>query len=563
MRPQNLGPLRAKAFGAFYTHATVANFIIRWALRHPGESVLDPSFGGGIFLEEAATRLASLGKSSDLASEASVYGVELDLEVHGRISSELKGVAKANLIHSDFFALEPSDLPPMDAVVGNPPFIRFQSFNSEKAAVRARAQGVTLTKLSSSWAPFLVHSTAFVKPGGRLGMVIPAELMHAAYARPLLEYLTHTFKRVTLLTFKTRLFPDISQDTLLLLAEGKGEAFTGLFWRDVGGQEELQTSPETLLADTERLPEVPLIHGKDKLITRLIPNAARDLYEELAAHPKVFNLGALAHVGIGYVTGANSFFHLSPERAEALALPPESLSPAVFRSAALTGLTFGAEDWQKASREGNAGYLLNITSSNFTPELQSHLEQGERDGVSQTYKCRTRTPWYGVPHVYKPDALLTYMSGLRPQLVANSLGAVAPNTLHVVRLRSEWKGRATALAAGWQTSLTSLSVELEGHALGGGMLKLEPGEARQVLMTLPSSEDDGLEADLDSLLRANRMEEARSLADLELLRRGLGLSQRDCATLREAAQTLQGRRYYRTRAASGKTRASLPPPPAS
>jgi len=33
------------------------------------------------------------------------------------------------------------------------------------------------------------------------------------------------------------------------------------------------------------------------------------------------------------------------------------------------------------------------------------------------------------------------------------------------------------LAALWQTLLTRLSAEIEGHALGGGMLKIEPSEA--------------------------------------------------------------------------------------
>ena len=160
-----------------------------------------------------------------------------------------------------------------------------------------------------------------------------------------------------------------------------------------------------------------------------------------------------------------------------------------------------------------------------------------------------------MPHVYTPDALLTYMSGLRPQLVANPLGAVAPNTLHVVRLKPHTALRAETLAAFWQSSLTGLSAELEGHALGGGMLKLEPSEARQVLITTPTGDFEGLETELGSLLRAGRTDEAHGLADHTLLQNGLGLTPKECATLWDAAQTLRDRRYYRgkARAASGKT----------
>jgi len=550
---------RAKAFGAFYTDAVVAEFLVRWALRGSADTVVDPSFGGGVFLEAAAARLYELG-----GNEGQVYGVELDEEVHARVSGELTGISPENLIQSDFFTVEPGNLPPLAAVVGNPPFIRYQSFNGELALSKAKAQGVTLTKLSSSWVAFVVYSAAFLKPGGRLGMVIPAELAHAAYARPVLEHLTQTFGCVTLLTFKERLFPDISQDTLLLLAEDKNGVPNGLFWRDLDKGEMLAQPVDKVLQSATELSYPALASGQEKLIAQLLPPEARALYRNLLEHPEVSSLGTLADVGIGYVTGANSFFHLSPERATELGLSSEHLKRAVFRSAALSGLAFTETDW-KASETKNAGYLLQLMDDVLDAELRSYLEQGEAAGVSQAYKCRVRTPWYRVPHVYTPDALLTYMSGLRPQLVANDAGAAAPNTLHVVRFRPDAKIPAKTLAAFWQTSLTSLSVELEGHALGGGMLKLEPSEARRVLIATPEGQFRALEAELDTLLRKGKIDEAQTLADRVVLQEHLGLSQVDCTVLREAAHMLRDRRYYRgkAKAATDKTSASPPPPSAS
>ncbi len=45
-----------------------------------------------------------------------------------------------------------------------------------KALRAALAQGVRLTGLSSSWAAFTIHSAQFLKPTGRLALVLPAEL---------------------------------------------------------------------------------------------------------------------------------------------------------------------------------------------------------------------------------------------------------------------------------------------------------------------------------------------------------------------------------------------------
>ena len=130
--------------------------------------------------------------------------------------------------------------------------------------------------------------------------------------------------------------------------------------------------------------------------------------------------------------------------------------------------------------------------------------------------------------------------------MANDAGAVAPNTLHVVRLRPHLPVSAGALSALWQTSLTSLSVELEGHALGGGLLKLEPTEARRVLVALPSDGDlAGLTEELDALLRKGEDHTARGRADEVILQRALGLSARECESLREAARTLRAHRCGR------------------
>ncbi len=159
-----------------------------------------------------------------------------------------------------------------------------------------------------------------------------------------------------------------------------------------------------------------------------------------------------------------------------------------------------------------------------------------------------RKPWYAVPHVYQADGFLTYMSGGDPRLVANEAGAVAPNTLHIVRLRSGCQRTILHLAAAWQTSLTALSCEMEGHSLGGGLLKLEPLEAGRVMIAVPDSEPgelEGLAGELDHLLRAAKTEDVRERADDAILRRGLGLSRADILRLRDGWLLLKRRRLNR------------------
>ena len=386
-------------------------------------------------------------------------------------------------------------------------------------------------------------------------MVVPYELTHATYARPILRFLSRTFGRTILLTFQERVFPDLSEDTLLLLAEDRGGSDGVLAWRDIPSARDL-VALGSALADgngkgLQRLDPVAICGGTERLIRYVLPPSVRELYDCLTRRKQVARLGDVADVGIGYVSGANEFFHLSPAAAAEWGIARRHLRPAVRRGRVLRGLQFSKGDWRAALPSGGTGYLLHV-GREVTPDsrLAQYLSEGERQGVPEAYKCRVRSPWYRVPHVRVPDAFLTYMNGRNPRLVANQAKAVAPNNLHMVTLHPMSGLKGTDLAALWCNSLTRLSAEIEGHALGGGMLKLEPSEARNVCLPVPQGLDlCCLAKEMDKLCRQGKVSEATHLGDREILTRGLDLSKRQVASLAEGAEVLLQRRYHRGRKA--------------
>jgi len=549
------GTINVKDLGAYYTDTRVAQFLVRWSIVTGSETVLDPSSGEGVFLAAAAQRIRELGGDP----RQQVFGIEIDSQTNGTTRHRLVASETfANLLTADFFTVEPGAIPYVDAIVGNPPFIRYQRFGGEsrhRALQRAKEAGVRLSKLSSSWAPFLVHATRFVKPGGSLAMVAPAELSYATYARPLLDYLCLGFETVHILTFAKKLFPHLSEDTIIILAAGRGKAFKSLELVDVEDFSELAefSDPGVVLARGVSLDRTNLVDGTARILHYLLPEPIRALYEEIGNSENVARLGSVADVGIGYVTGDNEFFHLTREIAEAFAVPPEFLRPAVRSGSDFAGLRFTSSDWCSLHRAGSANLLLQVTDCNRanSKSLSSYLEQGIRRGVPQRYKCRVRTPWYKVPHVYEGDAFLTYMSGSTPKLVTNEANAVAPNTLHVLRLKPDSidpSVSASKIAVSALSSLTALSFEIEGHSLGGGMLKLEPTEAERVLIAAPNLSPAALAdltQELDRFLRTGQKELARQTADRVILSDGLGLSAADMCTLKSGESLLRSRRLNR------------------
>jgi hypothetical protein len=79
-RTEALGQAGAsKDFGAVFTPSHIAQFLARWAIRSPSDTVLDPGAGKGVFLFAALERLKELGAPTEAAGQQ-LFEVELQKE---------------------------------------------------------------------------------------------------------------------------------------------------------------------------------------------------------------------------------------------------------------------------------------------------------------------------------------------------------------------------------------------------------------------------------------------------------------------------------------------------
>jgi hypothetical protein len=454
-------PLSRKHAGAYYTPPKVAHALVHWVVSAKEDRLLDPSCGDARFL----------------GIHENAVGVERD----GRTARQARLAApKAAIVEADFFEWAATTHERFECAAGNPPFIRYQTFAGEarrKAFDLCRRLGANFTGLTSSWAPFLVAATGVLKLGGRMAFVVPAEIGHAPYATPLLEYLVARFRRVQIVAVRRKLFPDISEDCWLLYAEGFGGSATDI---ELSICDEFSPSvrpPTPTLAIS--LEEWRTVWGR-RLRPLLMPLAARNLYQIAANDPGSFRLGDAASIGIGYVSGANDFFHLRPSTAAKLGITENFLTPAVRNGRSLPDGDLTDAHIARWRGSDEPMLLLRLNRGDVLPEAVScYLASPAADQVKRGYKCRNRNPWWSVPDVRVPDYFLTYMSGRSPSLVKNSALATCANSLHALKVVD--RERMSRVEAHWNRPLTQLSCEVEGHPLGGGMLKLEVREAARVL----------------------------------------------------------------------------------
>lgn len=543
-------PELRKARGAFFTPPEVACYICEWAIRSPKDRVYEPCCGEADFLLAAGARLRELGAKridGDVLRGAELHEASAEAALAELAAAEMTAAVDV----ADFFDLELAD-GSFDAIVGNPPYVRYQAFFGEPRAKAQRAAlraGVRLSGLASSWAAFVVRSAQLAKPTGRLGLVLPAELLSTNYAGPVRRFLAERFGSVRLIMFDERVFPGVLAEVVLLLAEGEGPA---------------KSIKVSQARNLNALGDPPVTHWRPsdpeaKWTPALLETEVADAYAALLLRDAFTQLDSWGRIDLGMVTGNNRYFCLSAGEASELGLREEELlriSPPGSRH--LRGLTFTERAWRELAMQGRRVYLFapehNLETTLSSSAVQ-YIAAGEADGVHDAYKCRVRSPWWQVPRVGVPDLLLTYMNHDTPRLVTNAAKVSYLNSVHGVTLATGLRsiGR-DLLPIGVLNSVTLLGAELVGRSYGGGLLKVEPKEADLLPVPSPNvlgsagAELRALRPQLAKHLRSADLESAVALVDRVLLIEHLGLKRKLVRGLREAREALFERR--RTRGAT-------------
>lgn len=518
--PRVLDGAVQRRLGAYYTPRSAADFMADWILRHDGEHILEPSFGDGIFLRAVAKNAASRNFTA-----LHFHGVEIDSAARAEaLRNQL--IEEKSICGEDFLGVTPF---PVDAVIGNPPYVRLRHLPVDQKTRALHAAALQLTPMDPSgsvWMPFLLHAMRFINANGRLAFVLPYEFTYVRYARPLWKKLGENFGSLCVLRTRERLFPDLMQDVVILLADHYGSKTDAVRYQAFERVEQLmQACP----AISEEIDINDLVSGRRAFVESLLKPELRRL---LHARIKTLTVPAkeLMTFNIGYVAGDKKFFHPDRQVVEQYQIPARSLQTAITSTRSLKNAGLRTS----SLREAALSHLFLPHDGELKPGEQRYVAWGKQTGVASRYKCRVRKPWYLVPGVRVPDVVLSVFSE-RPMLLLNDARYLASNSLLCGYLRDVDND---VFAASWYTSLTRLQCEMEVHALGGGVLVMVPREAGNVrlpqnIIASPAHIDR-----LDSLLRNGNVDAAYREGDDAVLINQLCLTQNDVQVIREGITTL-------------------------
>ena len=527
-----------KLRGGYYTPEDLADFLVRWIAVISPKSILEPSCGDGVFFNRIALKLGN----------PTVMGFEIDSKEANKALERARtsNLTNVNLKVDDFLGWAIDAIKDggfrFDAILGNPPFIRYQYLPK---LFQGRAENIfneldcKFTKHTNAWVPFILASFALLRPGGRLAMVVPAEIIHVIHAGSLREYLGENARRIIIIDPHEIWFPETLQGAVLLLVEKKsetGERAEGVGIYPVRGRKFINLDPESIFESPQP------INGKTvkgKWTRALLETQTRSLLDGLVEMKSVRRFEEVADVDVGIVTGANKFFLVKDETVRQFGLE-EWAHPMFGRSDHCPGVIYDEAQHRANAAKGKPTNFVWFKDSELeeSPTARAYIKRGEDEKLNARYKCRTRKPWYTVPSVYATEIGMLKRSHNMPRLIFNKLRAYTTDTSYRIRVKG---GTADQLVFSFVNPLTALSAELEGRHYGGGVLELVPSEIERLLIPLPTK----IRADVTCLDRAIKSLSIETVLERQsrIILGAVGLAVSDQDELMKAWKKLRDRRH--------------------
>jgi len=466
----------SKDIGAYYTPPKIIKEILPWVMQGVGSDmhILEPSCGEGRFLsalDPYRKRIASVDAIELIPLEAKKAATALSVSGKVHTADFFDWLLRTHLTETPFGNRIREEM--YDVVIGNPPYVSFRKQSDcQKQCVSQvmDAYQVDFNKHSSIWLPFMVSSLLSLKQGGRLGMVIPSEILTVKYAQAIRDLLIDECSEVRILDLPGVWFESTQQACVVLLAIRDSNIPCR-----VGLHKSFHHQGMTFVHG-------PLLKGS-KWTSLLLGEEVRTLLDGIFERPHVHRLGDVSTVLTSFTTGCDSFFFLSREDVDRRGLS-DYVVPLVPKCSEFAGLSFGESTHLHLSKQGSKCWCVSFQDDyeNLSPEAQSYIDYGLSIKADSSYKSNARRVWYQLGDLPRSPLCLYRRSDITPRMVLNPMGAVVARTAYHVTPQGSLSPES--LLVGFSNPLTWLCAELEGRSFGGGLLELSSNEMKDLPVIL-------------------------------------------------------------------------------
>ena len=482
---------RRRSLGAFYTPSVLSKLLCGWAIQHKDQVVLEPSFGGCTFLEEISSRFIELGSNSPLQK---VYGCDIDKNAFLKLESLKITGCENNFIQEDFLLLEHKTFfeGKADVVIGNPPYIG----NSQIGADQRRAvekwkstHGFEIDARSSLWVYFFIHSLSFLEEGGRLAFVLPGSFLSADYSKKVHKLLKDRFSNCLIISLAERIFisEGAEERTVILLADGFRESTVCSCVMKIANAPRLSNLPDLFLAWEGNKSD---FYDFDVLgLGSFIERNATNQFKGLSLRVPNIELGSIAKVSIGIVTGDTKFFIKTLTDWRELGISENFLKFVVPKIKGISGVNLTRSQVETLIGSDLRCLLLDTEQESLSADVLLYLNRYPPEKrILATYT--KRSTWHQPDDHKIPDGFFTFLTHNGPRLILNNAKVNCTNSVHRMFFKEKVDSvRAKLIALSMLSTFTQVHAEIIGRPCGSGALKLEPKDALQLRVLYPEIVD--------------------------------------------------------------------------
>lgn len=353
------------------------------------KTILEPSFGDGVFLYEIIKRIHKEGIKQNLSSQQiadiidhNVWGIEYDPETYHSALSEIKNwyetkhnteITLPNLILGDSLQFELENK--FDFVVGNPPYIRIHNIPQNLRNVLKNYEHTTGN--TDLYVIFFELGLKWLSSEGKLGFITPNSWFRNSSQRNLRKNLIERQQIIKIINYgSTKIFPNVGTYTAITIL-GKNQGC---------GYEFINHSPE--FSTQILFSEIKPFNGAPWVFTS---NEDKTFLGNL----KGVKLETLFNIQNGLATLGDKYFILDKKTASDLGLETKYLRPAIKAS------TFKGKDqntviifpyskieekWQGISEE---------TLKSEAPNIYQYLLKNKKALGARSLDKNSLWFWYG------------------------------------------------------------------------------------------------------------------------------------------------------------------------
>lgn len=451
--------------GQVYTKREVADLMVSLFDLPSKSRVLDPCFGGGVFIN-------SLYDNTDFIIDA------IEIDSHSFNSFKHKGGSRLNLYCSNFFNHTVAEY---DGIIMNPPYVRqeeidlMEGIGVSKSKLRARCAAFNIPQKSNLYVYFILYAITLLKEGGELVVIFP-----------------YSWKKSTIAPFLNIVFDSlgfIQKDITVA-----GNPFEGVPLVDVCILKFIKGRHGT----TEKL----LFDVNASCLTKDVPSDARIEPTEYTVPLK-----SICMIKRGLTTFHNSMF----------INPPATLSdyfcPIVSSPKSVPQMT------TKEARTDNL--LLLPKSDTLNGEAISYIElfrqQILKDRKPSTLcnKISTEKYWYSLAKQEPAEIIFPYIIRRQPCFILNDGQYIARDNFYLLYN----KKYSMVLIALLNNYYVYSQLEVKGKNYGNGLLKIQKYDVDSIQVVDPSHLEEHTMSKLTSL--AGKLIERQSDSIIEQITKEL------------------------------------------